>query len=77
MYRRADLSRTSQSVVALCLTPAATVVFAREFRAADTQNKMVLAMPQEALFSLWRDEQNIFHEAALAGIYARGRTVAR
>ena len=39
MYRRADLSRTIQLVVALCLTAAATGVFAREFRASDTQNE--------------------------------------
>ncbi|MEP6836576.1 MAG: hypothetical protein ABJA75_00875 [Bradyrhizobium sp.] len=38
MYRRADLSRTLQLVVALFLTSATTGVFAREFRAADTQN---------------------------------------
>jgi hypothetical protein len=77
VYRRADLSRTFQVVVALSLTAATTGVFAREFRAADTQNKVVLAMPQEAWFSLSRNQQNIFHEAgffqeaALAGIYAR------
>lgn len=39
MYRRADLSRTMQFVVALFLTSAATGVSAREFRAADTQNE--------------------------------------
>ena len=39
MYRRADLSRTIQLVVALCLTAASTGVFAREFRASDTQNE--------------------------------------
>jgi TRAP-type C4-dicarboxylate transport system substrate-binding protein len=39
VYCRADLSRTLQLVVALFLTPAATGVSAREFRAADTQNK--------------------------------------
>ena len=39
MYRRADLSRTIKLVVALCLTVASTGVFAREFRAADTQNE--------------------------------------
>ena len=39
MYRRADLSRTIKLVVALCLTAASTGVFAREFRAADTQNE--------------------------------------
>lgn len=77
MYRRADLSRTFQLVVTLSLTSAATGVFAREFRAADAQNKVVPATPQEAWFSLSRDERNIFHaagffqEAALAGIYAR------
>jgi hypothetical protein len=38
---------------------------------------VVLAMPQQAWFSVSPDEQNIFHEAgffqeaALAGIYAR------
>jgi hypothetical protein len=77
VYRRADLSRTFQSLAALSLTSAATGVFAREFRAADTQNEVVLAMPQQAWFSVSPDEQNIFHEAgffqeaALAGIYAR------
>ena len=39
MYRRADLSRTIKLVVALCLTAASTGVFAREFRAADTQSE--------------------------------------
>ena len=39
MYRRADLSRTIKLVVALCLTAASTGVFAREFRASDTQNE--------------------------------------
>lgn len=39
MYRRADLSRTVQLVVALCFAAASTGVFAREFRAADTQNE--------------------------------------
>ena len=39
MYRRADLSRTMTLVVALFLTAAATSAFAREFRAADTQNE--------------------------------------
>lgn len=39
MYRRADLSRTIKLVVALCLTAASTGVFAREFRATDTQNE--------------------------------------
>ena len=39
MYRRADLSRTIKLVVALCLAAASTGVFAREFRAADTQNE--------------------------------------
>lgn len=39
MYRRADLSRTIRLVVALCLAAASTGVFAREFRAADTQNE--------------------------------------
>jgi len=39
VYRRADLSRTIKLVVALCLTAASTGVFAREFRAADTQNE--------------------------------------
>jgi TRAP-type C4-dicarboxylate transport system substrate-binding protein len=39
VYRRADLPRTLQLVVALFLTSAATGVFAREFRAADTQNE--------------------------------------
>ncbi len=97
MYRRADLSRTFQLVVALSLTSAATGVFAREFRAADTQNKddptvqapgylgsliagrsdgrcqieVSLATPQEPSFSVSPGEQNIFHEAASAGIYAR------
>jgi tripartite ATP-independent transporter DctP family solute receptor len=36
---RADLSRTVVLVVALCLTVAATGAFARELRAADTQNE--------------------------------------
>ena len=39
MYRRADLSRTITLVVALFATVAATSAFAREFRAADTQNE--------------------------------------
>ena len=39
MYRRADLSRTMTLVVALFLTATATGAFAREFRAADTQNE--------------------------------------
>ena len=39
MYRRADLSRTITLVVALFLTAASTSVFAREFRAAATQNE--------------------------------------
>jgi tripartite ATP-independent transporter DctP family solute receptor len=39
VYRRADLSRTIKLVVALCLTAASTGVFAREFRASDTQNE--------------------------------------
>ncbi len=39
MYRRADLSRTMTLVVALLATVAATSAFAREFRAADTQNE--------------------------------------
>ena len=39
MYRRANLSRTMTLVVALFLTAAATSAFAREFRAADTQNE--------------------------------------
>src|SRR3954469_20046211 len=39
VYRRADLSRTIKLVVALALAAASTGVFAREFRAADTQNE--------------------------------------
>ncbi len=39
MYRRADLSRTITLVVALFLTAGSTSAFAREFRAADTQNE--------------------------------------
>lgn len=39
MYCRADLSRTIKLVVALCLTAVSTSAFAREFRAADTQNE--------------------------------------
>ena len=39
MYSRADLSRTVVFVVALSVTAAATAAFAREFRAADTQNE--------------------------------------
>ena len=39
MYRRAHLSRTITLVVALFATVAATSAFAREFRAADTQNE--------------------------------------
>ena len=39
MYRRADLSRTMTLVVALLAAVAATGAFAREFRAADTQNE--------------------------------------
>jgi tripartite ATP-independent transporter DctP family solute receptor len=39
VYRRADLSRTIKLVVALSLAAASTGVFAREFRAADTQNE--------------------------------------
>ena len=38
VYRRADLSRTITLVVALFLAAASTSAFAREFRAADTQN---------------------------------------
>jgi hypothetical protein len=39
VYRRADLSRIRTLVVALFLTAASTSAFAREFRAADTQNE--------------------------------------
>jgi len=39
VYRRANLSRTIGLVAALCFTAASTGVFAREFRAADTQNE--------------------------------------
>lgn len=39
MSRRADLSRTIKLVVALFFAAASTGVFAREFRAADTQNE--------------------------------------
>ena len=39
MYRRANLSRTITLVAALFLTAASTSAFAREFRAADTQNE--------------------------------------
>lgn len=39
MYRRAELSRTMTLVVALLLAVATTSAFAREFRAADTQNE--------------------------------------
>ena len=39
MYRRADLSRAMMLVVALLLTAVSTSVFAREFRAADTQSE--------------------------------------
>jgi tripartite ATP-independent transporter DctP family solute receptor len=39
VYRRAELSRTLTFVVALLLMVAATSAFAREFRAADTQNE--------------------------------------
>jgi tripartite ATP-independent transporter DctP family solute receptor len=39
VYRRADLSRTMMLVVALLLTAVPTSVFAREFRAADTQSE--------------------------------------
>jgi tripartite ATP-independent transporter DctP family solute receptor len=39
VYRRADLSRTMTLVVALLAAVAATSAFAREFRAADTQNE--------------------------------------
>jgi tripartite ATP-independent transporter DctP family solute receptor len=39
VYSRADLSRTVVFVVALSVTAAATAAFAREFRAADTQNE--------------------------------------
>jgi tripartite ATP-independent transporter DctP family solute receptor len=39
VYRRAHLSRTMTLVVALFATVAATGAFAREFRAADTQNE--------------------------------------
>jgi tripartite ATP-independent transporter DctP family solute receptor len=39
VYRRADLSRTITLVVALLLAAASTSAFAREFRAADTQNE--------------------------------------
>ena len=39
MYSRADLSRTVVFVVVLSVTAAATAAFAREFRAADTQNE--------------------------------------
>jgi tripartite ATP-independent transporter DctP family solute receptor len=39
VYSRADLSRIVAMVGALFMTVAATVAFAREFRAADTQNE--------------------------------------
>jgi len=39
VYRRADLSRIVTFVVALFLTACSTKAFAREFRAADTQNE--------------------------------------
>ena len=39
MYRRAGLSRTMTLVVALLCTAVSTNAFAREFRAADTQNE--------------------------------------
>jgi tripartite ATP-independent transporter DctP family solute receptor len=39
VYSRADLSRTVSLVVALFLTAVSTGAFAREFRAADTQNE--------------------------------------
>jgi tripartite ATP-independent transporter DctP family solute receptor len=39
VYSRADLSRTVVLVVALSLTAVSTSAFAREFRAADTQNE--------------------------------------
>jgi TRAP-type C4-dicarboxylate transport system substrate-binding protein len=39
VYRRADLSRIMTLVVALLAAVAATSAFAREFRAADTQNE--------------------------------------
>ena len=39
MYSRANLSRTAALVVALLLAAVATGAFAREFRAADTQNE--------------------------------------
>ena len=39
MYRRADLSRIMTLVVALFFTACSTSAFAREFRAADTQNE--------------------------------------
>jgi tripartite ATP-independent transporter DctP family solute receptor len=39
VYRRADLSRAMMLVVALLLTAVSTSVFAREFRAADTQSE--------------------------------------
>jgi tripartite ATP-independent transporter DctP family solute receptor len=39
VYRRADLSRAMILVVALLLTAVSTSVFAREFRAADTQSE--------------------------------------
>jgi tripartite ATP-independent transporter DctP family solute receptor len=39
VYSRADLSRTVALVVALSLTAVSTSAFAREFRAADTQNE--------------------------------------
>jgi len=39
VYSRADLSRTAALVVALLLAAVATGAFAREFRAADTQNE--------------------------------------
>ncbi|MBR1143516.1 TRAP transporter substrate-binding protein [Bradyrhizobium sp. AUGA SZCCT0431] len=39
VYRRADLSRIIMLVLALFLTAASTSAFAREFRAADTQNE--------------------------------------
>jgi hypothetical protein len=79
VYRRADLSRTFQPAVALSLTSAATGVFARDFRAADTRHKVVPAMPQAAWFGFSPGEPDIFpeaaffHEAALAGIDARGQ----
>jgi TRAP-type C4-dicarboxylate transport system substrate-binding protein len=75
---RADLPRTFALVAVLLLMAASTSAFAREFRAADTQNEdyptpEVLVMPLKAWQSLSAGDQKIFREAAMATLYERAQ----